>query len=146
MNTNDPLLIKELRRDEGVEYVPYLDTVGIATVGVGHNLKAKALPADWKYPLSDAQVDKLLADDLEAVFAGLDKHMCWWRNLSYARQRVLVNMAFNMGIQGLLGFKNTLLAVREGRWLDASGGMTGSKWAKQVKGRADRLAKMMREG
>ena len=146
MNTNDPILIKELRRDEGVEYVPYTDTVGIPTVGVGHNIQAKALPLSWRYPLTDAQVDQLLADDLEAVFKGLDKHMCWWRNLSYARQRVLANMAFNMGVQGLLGFKNTLKAVQDGRWNDAADGMMSSKWASQVKGRAQRLAKMMREG
>lgn len=146
MNTNDPILIKELRRDEGVEYVPYADTLGIPTVGVGHNIKAKSIPPSWRYPLTDAQIDQLLAEDLEAVFSGLDKNICWWRNLSYARQRVLANMAFNMGIKGLMSFKNTLQAVQDGRWDDAAKGMMSSKWASQVKGRADRLAKMMREG
>lgn len=146
MNTNDPVLLKELRRDEGVRYSPYLDTVGIPTVGVGHNLSAWPLPNGWVYPLSDAQVDQLLATDLEYVFRGLDSRICWWRNLSYARQRVVVNMAFNLGIDGFMSFRNTIQAIKESRWSDAAKGMMASKWASQVKGRADRLAKMMREG
>lgn len=143
MNTNDPLLVKELRRDEGVEYVPYLDTVGIKTVGVGHNMQAKPLPADWTFPLTDAQVDQLLAEDLQEVFDGLDRNIPWWRKLSYERQRVLANMAFNLGIKGLMGFKNTLAHVQAERYQSAAEGMLASKWARQVGQRANRLAAMM---
>lgn len=143
MNTNDPLLAKELRRDEGVEYVPYLDTVGIKTVGVGHNMQAKPLPADWTFPLTDAQVDQLLAEDLQEVFDGLDRNIPWWRKLSYERQRVLANMAFNLGIKGLMGFKNTLAHIQAERYQSAAEGMLASKWARQVGQRANRLAAMM---
>jgi lysozyme len=55
-NENLQKLIAELRRDEGVRYSPYNDTKGIPTVGVGHNLNAKPLPAGWKYPLNDTQL------------------------------------------------------------------------------------------
>ena len=143
MKTDDALLIKQLRIDEGVEYRPYLDTVGILTVGVGHNLKAKPLPDGWTYPLTDEQVDDLLADDLEAVFDGLDNERPWWRKLDDDRQRVLANMAFNLGINGLLGFKNTLAAVSQGRYSAAGAGMAASKWATQVGDRADRLVETM---
>lgn len=143
MNTDDPLLAKELRRDEGVEYVPYLDTVGIKTVGVGHNMQAKPLPADWTFPLTDAQVDQLLAEDLQEVFDGLDRNIPWWRNLSYERQRALANMAFNLGIKGLMGFKNTLAHIQAERYQSAAEGMLASKWARQVGQRAKRLAAMM---
>lgn len=143
MNTNDAQLTKELRRDEGVEYSPYKDTVGIWTVGVGHNMKAKPLPKDWTFPLTDAQVDQLLAEDLEEVFAGLDKNISWWRNLSYDRQRIMANMAFNLGIAGLMGFKNTLAHVQAERYQSAAEGMLASKWARQVGDRAKRLAAMM---
>lgn len=143
MTPQDDLLIKELRRDEGVEYSPYLDIVGIETVGVGHNLKAKPLPDGWTYPLSDDQVDQLLAEDLQAVFDDLDRTLPWWRNLNYPRQRVLANMTFNLGLAGMLGFKNTLAAIQQGRYSAAGAGMMASKWAKQVGQRADRLADMM---
>ena len=147
MDTTDKLLNSELRRDEGVKYKPYKDTVGIWTVGVGHNLKAKPIDKKgWTYPLTDAQVDELLSEDLSEVFAGLDKKLPWWRKLSYVRQRVLANLAFNLGIDGLLKFKNTLAYVQSGDYKNAAQGMLASKWATQVKGRATRLAEMMVKG
>lgn len=144
MDTNDKTLIAELRRDEGVAYVPYKDTVGIETVGVGHNLKAH--PLGLIYPISDEEVDAILEQDLERVFAGLDKNLPWWRGLTHARQRVLANMAFNLGINGLMSFKNTLLYVQNGEYKKAADGMLSSKWAKQVGARAKRLADMMVQG
>lgn len=146
MNTNDTLLIHELRRDEGVRYKPYFDTVGVETIGVGHNMKVKPLPKTWTIPLSDDEVDLLLSWDLVEVFDGLDKKLPWWRDLSYARQRVLANMAFNLGVDGLLTFKNTLAAVKSGRYQDAANGMLASKWATQVGDRAKRLAALMVNG
>jgi lysozyme len=154
--TNDNLakLIAELRRDEGVRYSVYKDTKGINTVGVGHNLQAKPLPAGWSYPLNDTQVNSLLDDDLEDVFHDLGRNLPWWTDLNDVRQRVLANMAFNLGITRLLGFKNTLVAMRQGKYAAAADGMLNSAWASQVgiydkngqPGRALRLAAMMRDG
>jgi lysozyme len=145
-NQNRQTLIAELRRDEGVRYVVYKDTKGIDTTGVGHNLQAKPLPAGWKYPLNDVQVNSLLDDDLEDVFHDLDRNLPWWTDLNDVRQRVIANMAFNLGITKLLGFRNTLVAMRQGKYGDAADGMLASAWASQVKGRAQRLADMMRKG
>ena len=94
----------------------------------------------------DEQVDGLLSADLLMTISGLDAHLGWWRTLTCARQRVLVNMAFNLGVAGLLGFKNTLSAVQRGHYEQAASGMMASKWAQQVGARADRLAVMMRTG
>lgn len=145
MLPTDEKLIAELRADEGVEYSPYVDTVGIKTVGVGHNLKSSPI-SNAEYPLTDEQVDMLLANDLKIVFNGLDKHLLWWRELSYVRQRVLANMAFNLGISGLLGFTNTLDLMKKGEYVKAANGMLASKWAGQVGARAKRLAMMMITG
>lgn len=144
MTPNDPLLIQELRRDEGVRYSPYLDSVGIKTVGVGHNLEAH--PLDLTYPLTDEQVNQILADDLVRVFSGLDRKIVWWRNLTCARQRCIANMAFNLGVDGLLGFRRMILAIDRGHYEQASREMLNSKWAGQVFSRAIRLAKMMADG
>ena len=146
MTPDDPQLISDLRRDEGVRYIPYKDTVGIDTVGVGHNMKAHPLSTDWAFPLTDEQVNQLLSEDLVQVFSGLDSQLGWWRTLTLPRQRVLANMAFNLGITGLLGFRNTLQFIRDGAYEDAAKGMLASKWAKQVGQRANRLAAMMVSG
>ena len=143
---NEQLLIAELRRDEGVRYEPYRDTKGILTVGVGHNLEASPLPAGWTYPLSDAQVDQLLAQDLQEVYSDLTSALPWWLYLDDVRQRVICNMCFNLGIGKLLGFRNTLAFMRQGNYSAAADGMLNSAWASQVGRRAQRLASMMRTG
>jgi lysozyme len=143
---NEAQLIVELRRDEGVRYVPYRDTKGIPTVGVGHNLQASPLPAGWTYPLTDDQVNQLLMSDLANVFSDLNRDLPWWTDLNDVRQRVIANMMFNLGSNRLLGFKNTLAAMRQGRYDDAAAGMLNSAWASQVGARAQRLAQMMRTG
>jgi lysozyme len=144
----------ELRRDEGKSRVPYKDTKGIPSTGVGHNLRASPLPPGWSYPLTDAQVDQLLMRDLANVFSDLDRNLPWWRDLNDVRQRVLANMCFNMGISRLLGFKKALIAMRQGKYEIAADEMLDSKWAREdvgigtpeKPGRALRLANMMREG
>ncbi|TCK87374.1 glycoside hydrolase family protein [Paraburkholderia sp. BL9I2N2] len=143
---NEAQLIAELRRDEGVRYVPYRDTKDIPTVGVGHNLQASPLPAGWTYPLTDDQVNQLLASDLANVFSDLNRDLPWWTDLNDVRQRVIANLMFNLGSNKLLGFKNTLAAMRQGRYDDAAAGMLNSAWASQVGARAQRLAQMMRTG
>lgn len=143
---NESALVQELRRDEGVRYTPYADTLGNPTVGVGHNLRASSLPAGWTYPLTDAQVDSLLENDLLNVYHDLDRDLSWWQNLCNVRQRVICNMCFNMGINGLMTFRNTLLAMQQGRYADAAAGMRASRWAQQVGERAQRLADMMEQG
>ncbi len=144
MTPNDKLLIEELRRDEGVRYSPYLDSVGVKTVGVGHNLEAH--PLDLSYPLTDEQVDSILSADLVSVFHDLDGNLGWWRTLSCPRQRVMANLCFNLGIPRLLKFRRMLLAAEEGYFDQAAIEMLNSKWARQVGDRAERLAKIMREG
>lgn len=140
------LLDAELRRDEGVRYSPYLDTKGISTVGVGHNLQAVPLPAGWTYPLTDDQVNSLLNHDLDTTFAGLDLHHPWWTTMDEVRQRVLANMAFNLGETRLDGFVNTLRAMQTGDYLGAAAGMSASAWAGQVGDRATRLISAMQTG
>lgn len=140
------LLEAELRRDEGVRYTRYIDSLGNPSCGVGHNLNASPLPAGWTYPLTDAQVDQLLMQDLQATFAQLDVKLPWWRSLDEVRQRVVCNLAFNLGVAGLLTFRNTLTDIKLGFYVAAAAGMRASLWAKQVGARAQRLADAMATG
>ncbi len=147
-------LVLELRRDEDEKLTAYKDSLGYWTIGVGHLIDpAKgADPAPFGIDLrggksiSPAQSEMLLRQDVSAKAAELDKRLPWWRKLSDARQRVLLNMAFNLGVDGLLGFKNTLAMVQAGDYAGAARGMLASKWAGQVHARADRLAAMMVQG
>ena len=143
---NIALLIDELRRDEAVRRNSYRDTKGILTVGVGHNCQASPLPAGWKCPLTDEQINSLLTHDLTVTFAALDLHLPWWRRLDDVRQRVVANMAFNMGVDKLMEFHNTVAAIQAGNFHAAAYGMKASLWAKQVGDRAVRLVAAMETG
>jgi lysozyme len=134
-------LIDDLVRDEGEVLTAYQDHLGYWTIGVGRLIDKRRGGG-----ISKEESRLLLANDLERFASGLDAHLPWWRTLSKGRQRVLLNMAFNLGVSGLLTFRNTLTAVREGRYDDAAAGMLRSKWAGQVGERAKRLAALMREG
>ena len=131
-------LIKELTRDEGLRLKPYMDTTGHITIGVGRNLTDVGI--------SQAEADYLLQSDIARTVADLDTHIPWWSTLDEVRQRVMVNMAFNLGVAGLLTFVNTLSAVKDGRYEEAGEGLTHSLWYRQVGPRADRLIAMMKTG
>jgi lysozyme len=131
-------LVRELTRDEGLRLKPYRCTAGKLTIGVGRNLDDVGI--------SQGEAEILLRNDIDRAAEGLDRELPWWRNLDEVRQRVMVNMTFNLGIQGLTGFKNTIELVRTGQYLDAAQHMMATKWAKQVGPRAERLALMMRDG
>jgi lysozyme len=142
---NLTLLEQELRRDEGVRFSPYKDTKGIMTVGIGHNLQAKPL-YNITYPLTDYQVSCIFQLDVKEVVDQLNQHLPWWEHLDEVRQRVLCNMCFNLGINTLLTFKNTLTAISLGNYEQATVGMRNSAWFKQVDNRAVRLANAMQTG
>jgi lysozyme len=141
MTQNDLELIKELRRDEGVIDHAYQDSLGYWTIGVGRLIDKKKGGR-----LTDEEIDYLLLNDIKECTADLDKNLPWWRSLTDARRRVLVNMRFNLGMAGLLGFKNTLRFIETGDYKKAASNMLLSKWAKQVGQRANRLAVMMEKG
>jgi len=134
-------IIDQLILHEGVVPHAYADTEGYLTIGVGRLIDRRRGGR-----LSDDEIRMLLANDVERVLGELDARLPWWRRLDAVRGKVLIDMAFNLGIGGLLGFRNTLAMVERGDFAGAARGMLASKWARQVKGRARRLAGMMETG
>jgi lysozyme len=134
-------MIAELRRDEGVVDHAYQDSLGLWTIGVGRLIDKRK-----GGKLSPDEIDYLLANDIKRFEGELDDKLPWWRDLDEVRQRVILNMAFNLGTEGLLSFRNTLAAVKAKDWERAAVGMAASKWASQVGNRAKRLVAMMRTG
>lgn len=134
----DYKLKEQLSLHEDVRPFPYVDTVGKVSIGIGRNLTDRGLSTD--------EIEYLYRNDIEIAVNDLDKHLPWWRSMSENRQRVILDMCFNMGIVRLLGFHTTLRLMSEGKYKEAAKQMLNSKWRKQVKGRALRLSRMMEEG
>jgi lysozyme len=123
--------------DEGCRLQSYQDTAGVWTIGYGH---AHVEPdAHW----TQSQANSQFRQDLEAAIAQLDCFLPWWRSHCDARRYVMLNMTFELGIRGLLGFGHTLEKIRTRRFSEAASMMLASKWAEQVPGRARRLARIM---
>jgi lysozyme len=133
-----PTLKEQLVLHEALRLKPYRCTSGKLTIGIGRNLDDKGISVKEAHYLAD--------NDIAEVEQEVYKALPWAKNLDFVRQKVLLDMAFNMGTAGLLKFKNTLKAVKEKRWKDAAAGMRASLWAKQTKSRADRLIRMMETG
>lgn len=131
-------LQKELSLEEGKNLKMYLDSLKIPTIGIGHNLRDK--------PISERACQVIFEDDVAEVIAHLDQHLPWWREQDDVRQNALIDLCFNLGIDSLLGFKNTLKAWQEKRYEDAYNGLGASLWATQVGKRAQRIQQMVRTG
>lgn len=134
-------IIRSLRGEEGEVLSEYKDHLGYSTIGVGRLIDKRKGGG-----ITTEEAAYLLGNDVDKVTAQLDKRLPWWTKLDEARQGVLVNMAFQMGIDGLLGFKNTLNMIKAGQYESAARGMLQSKWAQQTPSRAKRMAEQMRTG
>jgi lysozyme len=136
------LLRKELIRDEGLRLIAYKDSVGLWTIGVGHLLgEVKRMAI-----ITREEATALLEPDIDSALATAKNLVPSFDGLSDARQRVMVNMAFNLGPNRLFGFKVLLARIAAEDWPGASGAMGNSKWATQVGDRAVRLQEMMVSG
>jgi lysozyme len=129
----------QLVRHEGLRLKPYRCTAGKLTIGIGRNLDDRGISQKEAYVLLENDIqncEKQLLDEIPEIYNALDE----------VRKSVLLNMCFNLGIKGLLEFKNTLAFIAAGDWERAANGMLASKWAKQVGRRAIELSEMMRKG
>jgi lysozyme len=124
-----------IERHEGCRFLPYLDSVGVQTIGIGHNLHK---------PLSRAAVEQIFRDDLADAKNDCLHTFPWFAELTERRQWAMIDLCFNMGIGRLLTFKNFLLAMSLGDYDTAAGHLLDSLYAKQVKRRAIEIATMIR--
>lgn len=152
-------LFSQLMRHEGAVrdadgmHVPYRCPAGWLTIGYGHNLDYNPVPGlgIWSR-LNEEQARRLLEADILDMQKRLEGCLPWTAGLDAVRYCVLVNMAFNMGMGGLLKFKNMLAAAKRGDYEDAACemllGKNGEKtpWYAQVGRRAEELAAQMKFG
>ena len=138
-----PALLDDLIADEGLRLHAYADAGGVWTIGVGHTGPQVRAGLCWT---RDACVATLKAD-LARAERGLDARLTWWRTLSGPRQDALANLAFNLGVEGVLRFPHMLQALHDGDYALAAERLLASEpWRSQVGARAERLAVQIRTG
>lgn len=133
-----PELVNSIKASEGFRAKPYYDTEGHLTIGYGQLIAelvvSKELAEEW------------LKQAVRKVEVELEKDKRFQAITNQARKDVLVEMGYNLGVAGLMKFTQTWQAIEAKDWDKAALNMLNSKWAKQVKGRAIRLASQMRDG
>ncbi|MGH7024515.1 MAG: glycoside hydrolase family protein [Caulobacteraceae bacterium] len=159
-----PLLNLDLQRDEGLRLEAYPDPLSPLakhlndparypgdpatlsgapwTIGYGHTGSDVRPGLTWTV----FQALQALGVDIQRAEGELDRALPWWRSLNDVRQDVLVEMAFDLGVAGLLGFKKMLADVKAGLFGLAGARMLMSEWADQVGDRAMRLSILMEHG
>lgn len=112
--------------------------------------------APWTYGFGDthgvtpsSQISRQLAErKLEEHILNVNKQLAnalyWYeKDTSFVTKTILVNMVFNMGLAGVLKFKNTLAFVKAYDYKQAAHNLTLSRWYSQVGSRAKELVKRM---
>lgn len=159
-------LEKSIKKSEDLSLKPYKCPNGFLTIGWGRNIQLNGI--------SKSEADLLLRNDIFNIKLELEDKLPIFKKLDDIRQNVLLEMAFNMGVPKLLGFKNTFRAIRLALEKKESGNLDGfnywitesskemlnSKWHKDFinydmqdnkRGnsgllRSEYLSKVMREG
>ena len=149
-------LLEDLTRDEGYIATAYKDSLGIWTWGTGRNLEANPLTgAEWKALLDAAEISvsislagaqRLLGNGIRDAEQQCASTFTWWPTLDHVRRDAITNLCFNIGLQRLMGFRFMLQAMARGDYETAATELLESRYATQVKGRAQRLADQLRTG
>ena len=135
-------VIDQLIREEGEVLHAYEDHLGYLTIGVGILIDKRKGGG-----ITKEESRFLLLNRVKGVVEGIRKNLPWFDAIgNEPRKAVLIGMAFQMGLNGLLGFKNTLEMIRVGDYDKAAVGMLNSLWARQTPARAKRMSKQMETG
>jgi lysozyme len=152
-------------RHEGKRLSAYKCSRGFWTVGIGRNLEHNPMSETEKLAifgkslgddvvirqlmfsaLSDADVELLFLNDVTRAEELCFKHLPM-DGLNDARKAVFINMVFQMGIGGVLKFKNALRFASLAEFDKCAAAMLDSKWFRlDSPGRAQELADQMLTG
>jgi len=132
----------KLLQHEGEILHGYFDALGYMTVGVGHLIDPRRGGSITR------QVSReLFEDDISIATVKARVAFPWFDYLDAIRQDAIVNLTFNLGIDGLLKFHNMLGAIEQQDWGKAAYELFNSLWRQQVqKQRVDDLMRALEKG
>lgn len=123
-----------LKCDEGVAYTAYKCSAGYWTAGVGRNLETARF--------TEREISNWLQEDIIYFYDKLMRFN-FFKTLSENRQLALINMCFNIGLNGFSKFRKMIAALEKEDFETAAEEMLDSRYARQVGERADRLVHIL---
>lgn len=140
-------IVKEdLIRHEGYVTEIYLCSEGYPTFGIGHMVTEEDMENTWPVgtPVTDERILEVFKQDCEIAYTDACALVPNLTEQSTDAQRVVVNMAFNLGRNRLGKFKKFIKAVNDSSYDKAADEMIDSKWYSQVGRRSKELVEIMR--
>jgi lysozyme len=131
--------VEQLKRHEGLVLHSYTDSLGFHTIGYGRLIDKRRGGG-----ITREEAEYLLMNDVKKCVRQLESSVSFFSTLPELQKRALVNMCFQLGIHGLLGFRRMLSALKDGDYTRASIEALDSTWAKQTPNRAKEVAAMLR--
>ena len=128
-------LMTSLQANESFRGLPYIDSLGHGTIGLG-----------TKLPITEAEADILLVSRVTAATNALQQNLTFWNQLTGNRQDVFSEMAYILGVTGFLAFHNMLAAAAAGDIAGVCREMQASLWAQQEPNRVAVLVAKYQQG
>ena len=125
-------LIENIKIEEGFSGVVYQDHLGFDTIGYG-----------CKMPLTQDEAELILQYRLGRTINAVNSSL-YYLDIKSEAWDILYEMAYQLGVGGLLKFKGMIGALKEQNYIQASVEMLDSKWHSQTPNRANRLANRMK--
>lgn len=113
-------LMVSIMEGEGFSSKPYRCPSGKLTIGHGINLEDRGITLNESRYLVKNTVLNLNSE--------LKLRLPFFKRLDDIRQNVLIEMAYNMGVNNLMKFSKTLGYIQKGEYVEASREMLDSKW------------------
>jgi lysozyme len=138
-------IAKLLMFEEGLRFEVYYCSEKYPTIGIGWKIGGKNQPLeDFKrMQISEEAALAQCKNEVSDLAMNLHCVINCWQELSEARQAVLISMAYQMGIVGLMRFKKMIAAIEMGDFVEAAQEGMNSRWANQTYARANRHMRMM---
>lgn len=148
------IAVQRLAFHEGCRLEPYKDHLGYWTIGIGRcyeknpitKEEEKVIGTCWEKGITKNGAYYLLRNDIKRCIKELEKKIPFWKTLSDERQYALLDMAFQLGSDGLLEFRKMLSALGVGNYAEARRQCLDSKYARQTPIRANRIANCLASG
>lgn len=132
-------LLDRIQKHEGFSRHAYLCPTGHLTIGYGTRID------DGSNGIDPEVANLQLLRDLNKIDEQLTD-LDWYMTLDQSRREVMIEMAYQMGFIGLMGFKKMIAALKVGDWDQAAEEMINSRWYSQTPKRAVRLAGIVLRG
>ncbi|PPB52945.1 glycoside hydrolase family protein [Campylobacter hyointestinalis] len=137
-----------IKLNEGFRDRVYKDSLGKDTIGYGFLVSALSsdeleLNGGFIEPMSKDVADKILELKLKKLKSDIFSVLPWLEQKPQNVKDAITEMAYQLGIQKMTGFVNTLGYIKNGDYEQASSNLKQSLWYKQTPKRVEKMIRSL---